>query len=154
MISSYLADIPCVTLGVQGLLDRLNSTLGTSYAVEHHPLSSLLEDCIANNWDFGMAYNHLRREWYTRNWSTIRDTLREWEEKDGEMRRKALAGNWIIKSHLRPRCVWDLYSNRVVPWWCTDLTEEWRKYEPRHRPISHAWMAREDRVNVWTPIPH
>ncbi|SJK98748.1 uncharacterized protein ARMOST_02017 [Armillaria ostoyae] len=30
VISSRLADIPCATLGVQGLLDQLNSTLGTS----------------------------------------------------------------------------------------------------------------------------
>ncbi|PBK69878.1 hypothetical protein ARMSODRAFT_1018618 [Armillaria solidipes] len=157
VISSHLADTPCVTLGVRGLLDRLNSTLGTSYAMDTPSLSSLLEDYIAKDWDFGMVYGHLRRAWYTRNCqSTIRDTLREWEEKDGKMRRKALAGNQIIEPHLRPRRVWDLYSNRVVPWWCTGLNKEStrnRLIEPRRpRPISHAWMDEKDLVNVWTPI--
>ncbi|KAK0212718.1 hypothetical protein DFS33DRAFT_1283998 [Desarmillaria ectypa] len=44
---------------------------------------------------------------------------------------------------LPPRRVWDLYSNRVVPWWSA------RK---RPDPISHAWMDEKDRVNVWTRI--
>ncbi|KAK0453896.1 hypothetical protein EV421DRAFT_1687691, partial [Armillaria borealis] len=128
VISYHLADTPCVDLGVLGLLDRLNSTLGTSYTMDTPSLSSLLEDYIAKDWDFGMAYGHLRRAWYTHKRGTIRDTLREWEEEDREMRRKAVAGNRIIKPHLRPR-------------------------RPRRpRPISHAWMDEEDRVNVWTPI--
>ncbi|KAK0458757.1 uncharacterized protein EV420DRAFT_1333904 [Desarmillaria tabescens] len=96
-----------------------------------------------------MAYGCLRPIWYTRDWSTIRNTLRKWEEKDREMRRKALVGNRIVKPHLPPRHVWDLYSNRVVPWWCTGITEKmiWRV-----RPISHAWMDEKDRVDVRTPI--
>ena len=86
VITSRLADTPCSTLGVQGLLDRLNTTLGTSHTLNTPSLSSLLEDCIANNYDFGMAYGRLHRIWYTHDWSTVRDVLRKWEEKDREMR--------------------------------------------------------------------
>ncbi|KAK0458742.1 uncharacterized protein EV420DRAFT_1333889 [Desarmillaria tabescens] len=148
VISSRLADTPCATLGVQGLLDQLNITLGTSHTLTRS-LSSLLKECIANNYDFGMAYGRLRRIWYTRSWSTIRYILREWEKKDRKMRWKALVGNRIVETRLPPRRVWDLYSNRVVPWWCTGITEHWTL---RLRPISHAWMDEENRVDVWTPI--
>ncbi|KAK0458746.1 uncharacterized protein EV420DRAFT_1308249 [Desarmillaria tabescens] len=104
-----------------------------------------------------MAYGRLRQIWYTRNWSTTRDTLRKWEEADREMRRKALVGNRIINPMLQPRRVWDLYSNRVVPWWCTGLGSsscgDWKwKWPGMLRPISHAWVDEKDRVDVQTPI--
>ncbi|PBK62130.1 hypothetical protein ARMSODRAFT_859292, partial [Armillaria solidipes] len=49
----------------------------------------------------------------------------------------------IVEPYLPPRRVWDLYSNRVVPWWTV------RRYPV---PISHAWVDEKDRVDVWTPI--
>ncbi|PBK62320.1 hypothetical protein ARMSODRAFT_858726, partial [Armillaria solidipes] len=39
--------------------------------------------------------------------------------------------------------VWDLYANRVVPYWVAD---EWLW------GISHAWVDEKDRVDVMTPI--
>ncbi|PBK64617.1 hypothetical protein ARMSODRAFT_845515, partial [Armillaria solidipes] len=51
--------------------------------------------------------------------------------------------NRIINSWLRPRRVWDLYSNRVVPWWVARQLPH---------PISHAWMDEHDRMDVLTPI--
>ncbi|KAK0458763.1 uncharacterized protein EV420DRAFT_1308266 [Desarmillaria tabescens] len=95
-----------------------------------------------------MAYSRLRRIWYIHDWNTVRDTLGRWEEEDREMRRKALVGNRIVKPHLPPRRVWDLYNNRVVPWWCTGLI---RVRTCKLQPISHAWMDETDRVNVSTP---
>ncbi|PBK64607.1 hypothetical protein ARMSODRAFT_843440, partial [Armillaria solidipes] len=53
------------------------------------------------------------------------------------------ADNKIIKNALPPRRVWDLFSNRVVPWWVV------RQYP---MAISHAWMKEEDRMDVRTPI--
>ncbi|KAK0191026.1 hypothetical protein F5146DRAFT_1046806 [Armillaria mellea] len=102
-----------------------------------------------------MAYGHLRRIWYTRDWSTIRDTLRKWEEKDKEMRRKALVGNRIVNPYLTPRRVWDLCSNRVVPFWSTGIPTTAVTAERRDlmlRPISHAWVDEKDRADVSTPI--
>ncbi|KAK0458104.1 uncharacterized protein EV420DRAFT_415617 [Desarmillaria tabescens] len=150
VISSRLADTPCATLGIWGLLDLLNMTLGTSHTLDTPSLSPLLEDCITNNYDFGMAYGRLRPIWYTRDWSTIRDLLRRQEEEDQEMRREAYSGNRIVHPHLQPRRVWDLYSNRVVPWWSTGIPVYERDHWPR--PISHAWIDGKDRVDVWTPI--
>ncbi|PBK89171.1 hypothetical protein ARMGADRAFT_935940 [Armillaria gallica] len=64
------------------------------------------------------------------------------------MRRKALDGNRIVNPRLRPRRVWDLHSNRVVPWWFMYLHSniQWPQ------PISHAWVDEKDRAVVWTPI--
>ncbi|SJK98736.1 uncharacterized protein ARMOST_02005 [Armillaria ostoyae] len=94
VISSRLADTPCATLGIQGLLDQLNTTLGTSYSLDTPSLSSLLEDCITNNYDFGTTHGRLRQIWYTDKWSTgVQHILCKWEEKDREMRQKALVGS-------------------------------------------------------------
>ena len=147
MISSRLADTPCTMFSLQGFLDQLNTTLGTLYSLDMPSLSSLLEDCITNDYDFGMAYGHLRRIWYTRDWSTIRDTLRKWEEKDKEMRRKALVGNRIVNPYLTPRRVWDLCSNRVVPFWSTGIPTTAVTAERRDlmlRPRSHAWVDEKE----------
>ncbi|KAK0429829.1 hypothetical protein EV421DRAFT_1914031 [Armillaria borealis] len=71
VIPSSLADTPCATLGVQGVLDRLNETLRMSYTLNTPSLLSILEDCIKKNYDFGTAYGHLRRIWYTAGCSDI-----------------------------------------------------------------------------------
>ncbi|KAK0476925.1 hypothetical protein EDD18DRAFT_1381334 [Armillaria luteobubalina] len=144
-ITSSLADTPCATLGVQGLLDQLNTTLRTSYSLDNSFLSSLLEDCIKDGHDFGLAYSRLRRIWYTDDWSIIQDVLWRWRDEDDKKRQKALVGNRIVNPTLPPRRVWDLYSNRVVPWWLmpTDpvyILGGWP------RPISHAWMDEKDRT--------
>ncbi|KAK0494940.1 hypothetical protein EDD18DRAFT_1332883 [Armillaria luteobubalina] len=130
-ISSSLADIPCCCLGIQGLLNLLNSTLGTSYTV------------IAKNYDFGTAYGRLCETWY-RNISDIQKERQECEAGDVKMRKDALDGGRIVQPSLIPRRTWDLYSNRVVPWWCCGVGYP--------HPISHAWVDEEDRVDVWTPI--
>ncbi|KAK0458119.1 uncharacterized protein EV420DRAFT_1254343, partial [Desarmillaria tabescens] len=73
--------------------------------------------------------------------------------EDQRMRQEALDGNRIINSNLQPRCVWDLYSNRVVPCWCmcTNIHDcQFMWCWPQ--PILHGWMDEKDRVNVWTPI--
>ncbi len=43
VISSRLADTPCTTFGIQGLLDQLNIILGTSHTLDTSSLSSLLK---------------------------------------------------------------------------------------------------------------
>ncbi|KAK0198024.1 hypothetical protein F5146DRAFT_1130968 [Armillaria mellea] len=143
IISSSLADTPCSGLGIEGLLDLLNITLGTSYTLDTPSLSFLLKDCIAQNYDFGTAYGRLRSAWHNQRWSVIQMELWEREEKDANWRRNALDGNRIVDSRMKPRRVWDLYSNRVVPYWSS---------LKRPRPISHAWVCEVDRVDVLTPI--
>ncbi|SJL15504.1 uncharacterized protein ARMOST_19004 [Armillaria ostoyae] len=146
VITSSLADTPCATLGIQGVLYRLNTTHGTSYTLDIPSLHSILEDSIGKNYDFGTAYGRLRGIWYTDDWNSIRDEFRRREENDRKMRRKALVGNQIVNPELPPRRLWDLYSNRVVPWWTVGDKSKLLK------PMSHAWVDDKDRMDVWTPI--
>ncbi|KAK0433769.1 hypothetical protein EV421DRAFT_2023304 [Armillaria borealis] len=55
VIPSSLADTPHACLGVTRLLAQLNIILGTSYTLDMPSLSSLLEACIANDYDFRTA---------------------------------------------------------------------------------------------------
>ncbi|KAK0431114.1 hypothetical protein EV421DRAFT_1743427 [Armillaria borealis] len=126
VISSSLANTPCASLGVAGILDQLNTTLGTS------------------NYDFGAAYGRLHPIWCSANWSTIQNELCTREEKDQKMQREALVGNRIVNPNMPPRRVWDLYSNLVVPQWIISDKKPWA--------ISYAWTDPEHRVQVDTPI--
>ncbi|KAK0227606.1 hypothetical protein IW262DRAFT_1530786, partial [Armillaria fumosa] len=119
--------------------------LGTSHTLNTPSLSSVLEDCIKNNYDFGTAYSRLRTVWVTvgaDNHGTIQDELRRCEADDRKRRQESLISNRIVHPSylsLKPRQVWDLCANRVVPW-------------SNVRPISHAWMDANDRVDVQSPI--
>ncbi len=90
--------------------------------------------------------------WNRHGNSDIQNELCRREEKDKEQREKALVGNQIIKVYLPPRRVWDLYSNRVVPFWIADeLLKSWG-FTGVLQPISHAWVDEKNRMDVWTPI--
>ncbi len=132
---------PALRLAFWGLLNGLNVTLGTSRT--SRVLHTILEDFIERNYDFGTAYAFLRPVWDTENPSNIQDELRRREGRDRECRQKALVGNRIVDPLLRPRRVWDLCSNRVVPYWIAYKMAT---------PISHAWVDEKDRVDVLTPI--
>ncbi|KAK0209646.1 hypothetical protein IW262DRAFT_1468572 [Armillaria fumosa] len=154
VISSSLADTPCTTLGIEGVLGRLNATLGTSHILTPS-LSSLLNVCIEKNNDFGTAYARLRRVWniYGNSKFDMQNELRRCEENDKERREEAFVGNRIVDPHLPPRRVWDLYSNRVVPSWITDASQAPQfMIITKVVPISHAWVDEKDRVDVWTLI--
>ncbi len=142
VIPFSLANIPCANLGIERLLGKLNVILGTSYTLEMRSLCSLLEGYIMKGYDFGTVYGHLRQFWYL-DLTDIEDKLQTRETWDRQMRQDVLVNSKIIRSELPPRRVWDLYSNRVVPWWAV----------PRWPwAISHAWMKKEDRVDAHTPI--
>ncbi|KAK0456852.1 hypothetical protein EV421DRAFT_2013890 [Armillaria borealis] len=149
VISSFLAGIPCSSLGIRWLLNLLNRTLGTSYTLDTLSLPFVLKDCIAQNYDFGTAYGRLRSAWCNEHRCIIQLKLWEHEAKDIKRRRKAVKGSRIVDPNMDPRRVWDLYSNRVVPWWSCRVNFR-RNNEAR--PISHAWVDEVDRVDVWTPI--
>ncbi|KAK0234744.1 hypothetical protein EDD85DRAFT_845177 [Armillaria nabsnona] len=62
------------------------------------------------------------------------------------MRQHVMDSNRILNRWVPPRYLWDLYSNRVVPWAIAgiDLTMIWT--------VSHAWVTEEERVSIWTMI--
>ncbi|PBL01376.1 hypothetical protein ARMGADRAFT_1160582 [Armillaria gallica] len=150
VISSSLANTPCSSLGIQGLLDLLNTTLRTSRTLDTPYLSSVLKDCIAQNYDFGTAYGHLRSAWCDSGVTDVQEELQIREAGDINWRRYALVGSRIVDANMKPRRVWDLCSNRVVPWWSCQVHFIYLK--DAARPISHAWVNDVDRVDVWTPI--
>ncbi|KAK0439195.1 hypothetical protein EV421DRAFT_1738048 [Armillaria borealis] len=149
VISSSLADTPCGTLGILGFLEQLNATLGTSYTLQSEVLTDLLEHCIAKDYNFGTAYAFLRPIWF-KDWDTIQAELVRREEQERDERQKALIGTQIVNPHIPPRRVWDLYSNRVVPWWWI----VWANHEQQSPliPMSHAWMDEADCVKASTNI--
>ncbi len=114
VISSCLADTSCATFGIQGVLDQLNCTLGTTYTLDPF-LSKLLKHHFS--YDFGTMYSYLRPAWYMLK-SVLQCFPHDfWKQRDSRLRQYALVENQIINPQLPPRRVWDLYSNRVVPYW-------------------------------------
>ncbi|KAK0478866.1 hypothetical protein IW261DRAFT_1481316 [Armillaria novae-zelandiae] len=110
VIPSTLADTPCADLDVHGVLEKLNTILGTSYILSP-TVSSVLESYIRRNWDFGTVYAHLRFYWFRLD--AVERMLRRDEENDREMRKSAIVGNRITRRGVVPRRIWDLYANRV-----------------------------------------
>ncbi|PBK79860.1 hypothetical protein ARMGADRAFT_101607 [Armillaria gallica] len=144
VIPSSLADTPSGSLGVDGLMKTLNSTLGTKYDLTPS-LTSLLKACISKEYDFGTIYGYLRPIWFDCDLNYVKDSLRIFEATDLKIRKQALVDGQIAWQGLTmaPRRVWDLFSNRVVPWWVA-LHTPWG--------ISHAWLDISRRKKVDTPI--
>ncbi|KAK0190238.1 hypothetical protein F5146DRAFT_546440 [Armillaria mellea] len=148
IIPSALANTPCTDLGVIGFLEKLNAALGTSYTADkvRPALNSILDFHEGKNCDFGMAYAHFYSFSYS-DWLIEVGLLRESEEGYQKMRDDVLADGRITRRTVRPRRVWDLEANRVVPYWLTreeKIRDIWG--------ISHAWVNDKERINVMTPI--
>ncbi|SJL16848.1 uncharacterized protein ARMOST_20377 [Armillaria ostoyae] len=145
VIPRALADTPCADLGVDGVLEKLNTLLGTSYALDS--VISILDFYVAQKSDFGTAYAYLRHYWH--DISMMEQYLRANEEQDRKMQGKMLIDGRITLRHVPPRRVWDLCANRVVPYW---VAGELLGRPGIARAISHAWVDDGDRMNVMTPI--
>ncbi|KAK0447547.1 hypothetical protein EV421DRAFT_147366 [Armillaria borealis] len=143
VVPSALANTLCVDLGVDGVLDTLNTMLGTSYTLDS--VISVLNPYVAQGFDFGTTYAYLRPFWDGIH--TIEHRLRTREDEDKEMRRNMLVDGKITTAIVPPRRVWDLYANRVVPYWVALRLGRERWYG-----ISHAWVGDEDRMSIMTPI--
>ncbi|KAK0466471.1 hypothetical protein IW261DRAFT_1521966 [Armillaria novae-zelandiae] len=91
--------------------------------------------------DFGTAYAYLRP--YLNKPSIVPSRLATRKDEDRRMRRSVLVDGRITTRHVPPRRVWDLYANRVIPYWVAHK-HPWG--------ISHAWVDEKDRIDVMTPI--
>ncbi|KAK0499237.1 hypothetical protein EDD18DRAFT_1377236 [Armillaria luteobubalina] len=156
VISSALANNPCADLGIDGVLERLNVTLGTFYSPgskdlrpwRKTTLHSILEPYIARNDDFGTVYAHLQRFWYDYDITEIEDALSATEEEDREMRRRVLMHDRIMTWDVPPRHVWDLYANQVVPYSVVKRFMNGFRWGSKCAPlwgISHAWVDEKER---------
>ena len=151
-ISDEEADRPCRELSVEDMLGTLNSYLGTSYQIDGDDdddslralLSTFIED---QSMDFGTAYGHLRRGWFC-DVSRLQSRLSRAQRQHEDLRRNAIKDDLIVNPHIPPRRVWDLYSNRVLPFWVLLSSDI-----PRNLwAVSHSWVRDEERSYVWTKI--
>ncbi|EKM51638.1 uncharacterized protein PHACADRAFT_261891 [Phanerochaete carnosa HHB-10118-sp] len=148
-ITNELADTPCASLGVAGLLGELNRVLGTCYELEED-ISALLRGYVKDgSMDFGRAYGELRRGWFC-DVGNLKSRLESGKRQDEEIRQKAIdrKRGLIVNPRIPPRRVWDLYSNRVLPFWVLLSTDV-----PRNLwAVSHAWVELKQRLLVKTRI--
>ncbi|KAK0447574.1 hypothetical protein EV421DRAFT_2017216 [Armillaria borealis] len=113
VIPSALSNTLCADLGVERVLKKLNAMLGTSWTLDS--VLSVLNPYVAQGFDFGTTYAYLRPFWDDIH--TIEHRLRTRADEDKEMRRNVLADGKITTAIVPPRRVWDIYANRVVPYW-------------------------------------
>ncbi|KAJ3556401.1 hypothetical protein NM688_g2049 [Phlebia brevispora] len=158
VIPSSLADTSCATLGLDGMLAKLNEVLRTTYTLQTPGLSTVLQSFVACGCDFGTAYGQLRPFWFS-DISTLLTRLEQMKEDDVEKRQSVLdmERKQVKQMDFPPRRVWDLYSDRIVPWWafCQDYTlyhDPPRTNLPPLLAVSHSWMEESLRHNIDTSI--
>ncbi|KAK0499229.1 hypothetical protein EDD18DRAFT_1103648 [Armillaria luteobubalina] len=158
VISSVLANNLFTDLGVDTVLEKLYPLGSHSLALQNispgrkKTLYSIFKPYAARNDDFGTVYAHLQHFWYHYDIAQIKDVLRAVEEKDREMWSEVLVHDRIMRWNVAPQHLWDLYANRVVPYWVVN-TFLWGTCLPSvWWGISHAWVDKTNCVNVMTPI--
>lgn len=156
-IPNTLADRPCATMDVGELLAKLNGVLGTGHELDMLDLRRCLEHFLHTSRDFGHIYGILRGYWAT-DFAVLLSKFAHEQEHDQSMRRRVLYGGYITDSRMRPRRVWDLYSNRVLPFYALPGSLRRRMAPQLQYPpdpvwtVSHSWVDDSVRTNVWTAI--
>lgn len=155
VLTSEAASTPISTLGPEGLLERMNSYLGTTFVLDE-ARKSLLETTIEALQDlkyakdFGFAYALLRPRWNLDPQQAIQE-IHEQRDMDDTERRNPIKGRWIARGsrEVGPRRVWDLWSNRVIPSWMARRT--WEMGIPLDVgwwfAVSHVWMEKPESVD-------
>ncbi|GJF00582.1 hypothetical protein PsYK624_168750 [Phanerochaete sordida] len=152
-ITDDLADIPCSDMQAIDLLDQLNSVHDTGYSLDVPGLQKCLEYTLRQSRDFGVAYGTLR-PWWSSDFTEVVDHLEQQRIRLEYTRSNAIRGQCIIDSDIPARRIWDLYSNRVLPFHVLPrVPDSWAEAMP---PIiwcvSHSWVDERDRHDVWTRI--
>ena len=136
---------------VLDLLNQLNSVMGTKHKLRAPGLQDLLEDIHSTARDFGEAYGMLRPRWSKDSPKVLQD-LEEHKRELSELREGAVVESSIETSYIPPRRVWDLYSNRVLPFHILPPGTPPSYLTENLWTVSHAWAADNDRVEVLTNI--
>ena len=149
------ADTPCADMSVDTLLKALNSVLGTTYELDIPGLRGCLERVRARSRDFGEAYGTLRPHWrWNKDFTKVLQRMRDAQREDDRLRQNAIHGASIRNSNLPPRRVWDLFSNRVLPFHAIrDSSQPHPSVIPTNLwTVSHSWVAEGERDDVQTRI--
>ncbi|GJE89388.1 hypothetical protein PsYK624_054880 [Phanerochaete sordida] len=161
-IPNDLADVLCTKMTAEGLLDHFNHVMGTNLSLDMPGLSYFLDEIRHTSHDFGVAYGKVRAWWddpglwnpypLVNLWKGKREVEHlEWELD--KIRRECADAFSIGRSDIPPRRVWDLYSNRVLPYGTACTRRSSQRDLPDHLwTVSHSWVVAEARESVWTPI--
>lgn len=147
IITDEDANCSCVELGLEGTLEALNRIFRTTHALTAPFLQQHIQYCVDNAFDVGLAYAYLRPHWYS-DFEEMTHTLEACRAKDEHLRTHTLQEDRITNPSTPPRRVWDLCSNRVVPYWVMDS----HTMPQRLWAVSHSWMPLDKRRDVLTDI--
>ncbi|EKM53770.1 uncharacterized protein PHACADRAFT_260266 [Phanerochaete carnosa HHB-10118-sp] len=150
-IPNALADTPCAAMNVTELLERLNDVLGTSYSLNKPGLEQCLNHFLRSSRDFGQVYGSLRPHWQS-GFAQLLSNLTKKRNKDEVMRQNVVDGSYISNARVLPRRVWDLYSNRVLPFYAINPSRDWLDIPTYVWTVSHSWVHESARTYVSTPI--
>lgn len=145
VLANDIANRPCSSFGITRLLDALNRVFGTKDTLDTPFIRPLVQRCIDESLDFGTAYGHLRTRWHLKDFES---TATYWRGRDQQSRADALEGDRVVNPLVSPRRVWDLYSNRVLPYWVMNS----RPVPSDLWAISHSWAPVANRQDVLTDI--
>jgi hypothetical protein len=139
-----IANTYCSSLGVDQTLELLNHAMQTTH-FRTPEVEALIQRCIEENYDFGTALSFIHRFWEKcPNEALFRlDIARKADE---ELRRKAVNGDFV-KKDTPPRRVWDLHTNRVIPYYWADMSVSTDLFA-----ISHSWVDEDARTLLRTPV--
>ncbi|GJE98163.1 hypothetical protein PsYK624_143850 [Phanerochaete sordida] len=100
--------------------------------------------------DFGSVYGYIRPYWGS-DLTSLPETLSRQEERDSAMRREAVEGDYIRNARIPPRRIWDLYSNRVIPYHAINQATQ-DGFPDTLWTVSHSWVEEDQRDSVVTKI--
>jgi hypothetical protein len=163
VIPNDLADVPGQHLGVERVLHELNTLMNTRYGLDHPWINDIICSHISDGADFGTIFGLVRAWWSelepNESFPSLQSLILYYKSRDEEQRANAIRGNVIASSRIPPRRIWDLYSNRVIPYWAVmdivkGLPPGWKKHSRFRQiwPVSHSWAPKDDRQNILTPI--
>ena len=156
VLPDELADLPCADVKPSALLDWINSIFEVKFTLKDRLEAALLE-FIDDSCDVGQIYGYLRPWMYDVHnedeLAELPDTLRERRRADFELRSTAINNNRITNPRIPPRRVWDLYANRVLPYYALAPDSRGEDRLPSNLwAVSHSWVAPCERKSVLTTI--
>ena len=110
-IPNSLADLNCQSLGLHGILQILNNTLGTRYTLDTLGLHHCLQHYVNRRYDFGLVYGILRPRWPLDPSSSrtafisIPTEIEARQKEDFGLRQAAIRDGFISNPRLPPRRV-------------------------------------------------
>ncbi|GJE99067.1 hypothetical protein PsYK624_153080 [Phanerochaete sordida] len=148
-ITPELANRRCNNMNEAALLTALNDIFGTRRPMEPS-LSRCMKYLLRAFPDLGSVYGVVRPYW-TSDLGVLPDALARRQANDMAMRKDVVADGYLKDANIPPRRVWDLYSNRVLPYHVLPPPAK-GNFPDRLWPVSHSWQDADKRTLVSTPI--